>query len=109
MKRFTRAGLARYLWRQDGCPEGRWLGETNKGTYRREVDRVVKGLGVLGFKVVPKKSPALPAIVENRGGALAHVLRYSDMTHESDDPRGPWWPIKNGKFTKRYVSKRVTP
>lgn len=30
-------------------------------------------------------------------------------THESDDPRGPWWPIKDGQITKRYVCRQVTP
>lgn len=63
----------------------------------------------LPIVVKVKKASPLPAIVDNRAGAQAHVLRYSDMTHEADDPRGPWWPIKNGKFTKRYVCRRVTP
>lgn len=105
-KKLGSASVARYLWELDGKPEGHGLGEANRQTYIRQAEEVFNAIGAMGFKVVPKKAAPLPAMVEDRGGALAHVLRYSDMTHEADDPRGPWWPIKDGKFTKRYVQKK---
>lgn len=51
----------------------------------------------------------MPVIIDERANDIAFVAGFGDMTHESDDPRGPWYPIKDGKITKRYVVKQVTP
>lgn len=39
----------------------------------------------------------------NVSESLRGVMNVYGMTHESDDPRGPWFPIKGDKITKRYV------
>lgn len=48
----TARQVARLLWEADGKPDGRGLGEANRGTYQRAAESVFEAIRTLGFKVV---------------------------------------------------------